>query len=80
MSAPIVIANARIVDPASNSDRKGALLIADDKVEGLAEGAPQGVPDEAVLIDASDGDHVDLSAATTATLYIARLTAKPHDQ
>jgi len=35
---------------------------------------------EAVLIDASDGDHVDLSAATTATLYIARLTAKPHDQ
>ena len=52
MSAPIVIANARIVDPASNTDRKGAVLIADGKVEGLAEGAPQGVPDGAMLIDA----------------------------
>ena len=52
MTAPVVIANARIVDPASNSDRKGALLIADGKIEGLAEGAPQGVPDDAVLIDA----------------------------
>jgi dihydroorotase len=52
MSAPIVIANARIVDPASNSDRRGALLVADGRIEGLAEGAPQGVPDDAILIDA----------------------------
>ena len=52
MNAPIVIAKARIVDPASNSDRKGALLIADGRIEGLAEGAPQGVPDDATLIDA----------------------------
>ena len=52
MTAPIVIANARIVDPASNTDRKGAVLIADGKIEGLAEGAPQGVPDGATLIDA----------------------------
>jgi dihydroorotase len=52
MSAPIVIANARIVDPASNSDRRGALLVADGRIEGLAEGAPQGVPSDAVLIDA----------------------------
>lgn len=52
MTAPVVIANARIIDPASNTDRKGAVLIADGKIEGLAEGAPQGVPDGATLIDA----------------------------
>ncbi|MBN9304251.1 MAG: dihydroorotase [Devosia sp. 67-54] len=52
MTAPLVIANARIVDPASNTDRKGALLVADGRIEGLAEGAPQGVPDGATLIDA----------------------------
>ncbi|MDO8359048.1 MAG: dihydroorotase [Devosia sp.] len=52
MSAPVVIANARIVDPASNADRAGAILIVDGKIEGLAEGAPQGVPDGATLIDA----------------------------
>ena len=52
MSPPIVIANARIIDPASNTDRPGAVLIADGKIEGLAEGAPQGVPDGATLIDA----------------------------
>ena len=52
MTAPLVIANARIIDPASDTDRKGALLIADGKIEGLAEGAPQGVPDGATLIDA----------------------------
>ena len=52
MTPPIVIANARIVDPATNTDRLGAVLIADGKIEGLAEGAPQGVPDGATLIDA----------------------------
>lgn len=52
MSAPLVIANARIMDPATNTDRKGAVLVADGKIEGLAEGAPQGVPDGATLIDA----------------------------
>lgn len=52
MTAPLVITNARIVDPASGADRKGAVLIADGKIESLAEGAPQGVPDGATLIDA----------------------------
>lgn len=52
MTAPLVIANARIVDPASNTDRRGALLVADGRIEGLAEGAPQGVPDGATLVDA----------------------------
>jgi dihydroorotase len=52
MTPPLVIANARIIDPATNTDRKGAVLVADGKIEGLAEGAPQGVPDGATLIDA----------------------------
>ncbi len=52
MTAPLVIANARIVDPASNTDRAGALLVADGRIAGLAEGAPQGVPEGATLIDA----------------------------
>jgi len=52
MTAPLVIANARIVDPATNTDRRGPVLVADGRVEGLAEGAPQGVPDGATLIDA----------------------------
>ena len=52
MSAPFVITNARIVDPASSTDRKGAVLVANGKIEGLAEGAPQGVPEGAILIDA----------------------------
>jgi dihydroorotase len=52
MTAPLVIANARIVDPASNTDRKGAVLVADGRIEGLAEGAPQGVPEGATLVDA----------------------------
>ena len=34
MSAPLVIANARIVDPATNTDRKGAVLVADGRIEG----------------------------------------------
>ncbi|HZY49093.1 MAG TPA: dihydroorotase [Devosia sp.] len=52
MTAPLVIANARIVDPATNSDRKGALLVQDGRIDGIAEGAPQGVPEGATLVDA----------------------------
>jgi dihydroorotase len=52
MTAPLVIANARIVDPATNSDRPGALLVRDGRIDGIAEGAPQGVPEGATLIDA----------------------------
>jgi dihydroorotase len=52
MTAPLVIANARIVDPATNSDRSGALLVRDGRIDGIAEGAPQGVPEGATLIDA----------------------------
>ncbi len=52
MSAPLVIANARLVDPAGNTDRAGALLVSDGRIAGLAEGAPQGVPEGATVIDA----------------------------
>ena len=52
MTAPLVITNARIVDPASDTDQRGAILVADGRIAGLAEGAPQGVPDGATVIDA----------------------------
>jgi dihydroorotase len=52
MTAPLVIANARIVDPASGKDHAGAVLVADGRIEGIAEGAPQGVPEGATLVDA----------------------------
>jgi dihydroorotase len=52
MTRPFVIQNARIVDPASNTDRPGAVLVAGGRIAGLAEGAPQGVPENAELLDA----------------------------
>ncbi len=52
MTAPLVIANAHIVDPASGHDGPGALLVADGRIAGIADGAPQGVPDGADLLDA----------------------------
>jgi dihydroorotase len=53
MSKPLVIKNARVVDPATNRDVKGAVLVANGVISGIAEGAPQGVPDGAEVIDAS---------------------------
>ncbi|HWA20697.1 MAG TPA: dihydroorotase [Devosia sp.] len=51
MSA-FVIRNARIVDPATNSDRNGAVLVEDGKIAGVTDGAPQGVPESAEVYDA----------------------------
>jgi dihydroorotase len=51
MSA-LVIKNARVVDPATNTDHAGAVLVRDGRIEGIAAGAPAGVPDEAEVIDA----------------------------
>lgn len=52
MSVSLVIENARIIDPATNTDMKGALLVENgvfaDKVEGSAPGAPS----DAAIIDA----------------------------
>ncbi|MEO6395105.1 MAG: dihydroorotase [Devosia sp.] len=47
-----VIKNARMIDPASNSDRKGSVLVVDGKIAGLTDGAPQGEPDGAETYDA----------------------------
>jgi len=52
MSKPFVIANGRIVDPATNHDAPGAVLVVDGKIAGLTNGAPQGVPEGAELFDA----------------------------
>lgn len=48
----LVIRNARIVDPASNRDLRGALLVENGTIKSIAEGAPQGVPDGAEVVDA----------------------------
>lgn len=47
MTNPIIIENARIVDPASGRDSAGALLIRDGKIADLSEGAAKGVPEGA---------------------------------
>jgi dihydroorotase len=48
----LVIQNARILDPATNRDVRGAILVEDGVISGIAEGAPQGVPEGAELLDA----------------------------
>ena len=52
MTRPLVISNARIVDPASGRDETGALLIADGCIAGLSAGAPPGLPEGAERLDA----------------------------
>jgi dihydroorotase len=52
MTRPLIIDNARIVDPASNTDQLGAVLIEDGRISDLATGGPVGVPDGAEVINA----------------------------
>jgi dihydroorotase len=52
MTRSLVVTNARIVDPATNRDSAGALLVEDGRIAGITNGAPQGVPDGAETIDA----------------------------
>ncbi|WIY54386.1 dihydroorotase [Devosia sp. YIM 151766] len=52
MTRPLLIENARIVDPASNTDHGGAVLVEDGRIIDLALGGPVGVPDGAEVIDA----------------------------
>ncbi len=47
-----VIKNARIVNPASDRDVRGSLLVEDGIIKAVAEGGPQGVPDGADVYDA----------------------------
>lgn len=49
---PVVIKNARIVDPASATDQAGALHVADGVIKGVVAGAPAGVPGDALVYDA----------------------------
>jgi dihydroorotase len=52
MSAPFVILNARVVDPATDTDRPGAILVADGRIAGLSDGEPPGIPEGAETYDA----------------------------
>jgi dihydroorotase len=56
MSRPLVIANARVVDPASGRDSSGAVLVENGRIAGVSGGAPQGIPDGAEVVSA--GGHV----------------------
>jgi dihydroorotase len=52
MTRPLIIDNARIVDPASGTDQLGAVLIEDGRISDLALTGPAGVPDGAEVINA----------------------------
>ena len=52
MTRPLLIENARIVDPASGTDAPGAVLVENGLVADIAMGAPIGVPEDAEVIDA----------------------------
>jgi dihydroorotase len=52
MNRPLIIENARIVDPASGTDARGAVLVEDGRISDLAIDGPAGVPDDAEVIDA----------------------------
>lgn len=54
MTRPLIIDNARIVDPASGTDQLGAVLIEDGRISDLATGGPVGVPDGAEVLDAGE--------------------------
>jgi len=53
MTRPLLIENARLVDPASNTDSTGAVLVEDGLIADIAVGAPIGVPDGAEVINAN---------------------------
>ena len=52
MNKPLLIENARIVDPASERDFHGALLIENGTIAEIAEGDAPGAPEKAQRIDA----------------------------
>jgi dihydroorotase len=52
MTRPLLIENARIVDPASGTDGKGAVLIENGIISDVALAAPVGVPEDAEVINA----------------------------
>ncbi|WP_193336010.1 dihydroorotase [Devosia beringensis] len=52
MTAPLLIENARILDPASGTDAVGAVLVENGLIAEIAIGRPIGVPDGAEVINA----------------------------
>lgn len=53
MTKPLLIENARVLDPASGTDQRGAMLIENGRISDLALGGPVGVPDDAEVINAN---------------------------
>ncbi len=52
MNKPLIIRNARIVDPASNTDQIGALYVKNGTIEDIASGEIPGMPHDAQVMDA----------------------------
>ena len=52
MTRPLLIENARIVDPASGTDSQGAVLVENGLIADIALGGPVGVPDGAEVVNA----------------------------
>ncbi|QDZ10303.1 dihydroorotase [Devosia ginsengisoli] len=53
MTRPLLIENARIIDPASGTDAKGAVLVENGLISDIALGAPVGVPEDAEVVNAN---------------------------
>ncbi|UXN69368.1 dihydroorotase [Devosia neptuniae] len=53
MSRPLLIENARIVDPASGTDQQGAVLVENGLISDIAFGGPVGVPEDAEVFNAN---------------------------
>lgn len=53
MTRPLLIENARILDPASDTDHRGAVLLENGIITDVALGGPVGVPDGAEVVDAA---------------------------
>lgn len=53
MTRPLLIENARILDPASGTDARGAVLVEEGRIADLSLGGPVGVPDGAEVINAA---------------------------
>lgn len=53
MPRPLIIENARVLDPASGLDHQGAVLVEDGRISDMVSGGPLGVPDGAEVINAN---------------------------
>ncbi|ODT80279.1 MAG: dihydroorotase [Pelagibacterium sp. SCN 64-44] len=51
MTRPLLIENVRVVDPASGTDHRGAVLVENGHISDLVLGGPAGIPDDAEVID-----------------------------